>query len=60
MDGNVPAMAEWRGQTIDEPGLTEEQRLIRPSVMRLVDEGGCKTDLAQSVVTDLVDRLTGH
>lgn len=49
-------MSEWLGETGDEE-LSHEQRAIRKCVIRLVEEGGCSADIAQSAVTELAEYL---
>jgi hypothetical protein len=49
-------MAEWAGDVSDDQ-LDDEQRLIRNAVIRLNSKGGCKTEVAQEVLSDLVTKL---
>lgn len=56
VSANLLGMAEWLGEG-SEPPTGAGDRFIRRYVTRLTTEGGCKTDVAQKVVHDLLTEL---
>jgi polyhydroxyalkanoate synthesis regulator phasin len=50
-------MAEWTGDVDDDNQASEEDRVVRKAVMRLVKDGS-KADTAQAVVSELLESLT--
>lgn len=48
---------DWLGETTDEAGKTDMERLERVAVTTLVTQGGCRADVAQRVVRSVINFL---